>query len=78
MLDSDRHVLDKTSVTERFNIHLEYTLDDRSLDALTMPQALARLGLSLTSTTGPHEYIVIDHAERPAAGASRPSPAASR
>ena len=78
MLDSDRHVLDKTGVTDCFNIHLEYTLDDRSLDAPTMPQALARIGLSLTSTTGPHEYIVIDHAERPAGSTSRPSPVASR
>jgi len=77
-LDADRHVLDQTGTKDKFNIHLEYALDEKSLDAPTMAQALTRLGLSLTSTTGPHQYIVIDHAERPASGAPSPAEGAAR
>ncbi|HKW02591.1 MAG TPA: M56 family metallopeptidase [Vicinamibacterales bacterium] len=79
VLDTDRPVLDQTAVTGRFNIRLEYALDDSVLDAPTLPQALGKLGLRLTSTKGPHQYVVIDHAERPSfapasAGASEGKP----
>ena len=83
----DRHVLDKTGITDKFVIYLEYARDDqvpydflvlpRPTDPPTAPtitQALKALGLELQPTKGPKGYIVIDHAERPRidSGAAKP------
>ncbi len=76
----DRHVIDKTGVTDVFRIHLEYLPDEntpRFLNAnpaepaSTVPPgpsiftALEQMGLKLVPDKGPHGYIVIDHVERP-------------
>jgi len=74
----DRHVLDRTGVTDQFVIYLEYAPDDlvpydflilpRTTDPPTAPsitQVLKSLGLELQPTKGPKGYIVIDHVERP-------------
>jgi uncharacterized protein (TIGR03435 family) len=75
----DRHVLDKTGIEGRFNIHLEFLRDentDRHFDAPvegtdiapapSIFTAIEQLGLKLEQTRGPREYLVIDHVERPA------------
>jgi uncharacterized protein (TIGR03435 family) len=77
----DRHVIDKTGVTDVFRIHLEYLPDENtpqrflSADpaeaASNIPPgpsiftALEQMGLKLAPDKGPHGYIVIDRAERP-------------
>ena len=74
----DRHVLDRTGLTDKFVIYLEYAPDDlvpydflilpRTADPPTAPsitQVLKSLGLELQPTKGSKGYIVIDHAERP-------------
>lgn len=76
VLETDRQVLDQTGVTTRFNIHLEYALDDTlasapspdrtDSSAPSVYRALEeQLGLKLVSIKGPHEYFVVDHIERP-------------
>jgi uncharacterized protein (TIGR03435 family) len=76
----DRPVIDKTGLTARFDIHLEFSADQ------PMPQVLPsgddagaglaatasifaaiqeQLGLKLIPAKGPGEFLVIDHVERP-------------
>jgi len=69
----DRPVIDKTGLTGRFDIHLEYTRP-KSLDepdpsaAPTIFTALQQqLGLRLRADKGPVDVIVVDHAEKPSA-----------
>ncbi len=77
----DRHVLDKTGITDVFKIHLEYLPDENTPqrfrnDAPAEPAsaippgpsiftALEQMGLKLVPEKGPQGYIVIDHVERP-------------
>lgn len=74
----DRHVLDKTGIEGRFNIHLEYVRDENTSprfgDPVERPDiqpgpsiftAVEQLGLKLEPTKGPREYMVIDGIERP-------------
>lgn len=75
-----RTVIDKTGVTGKFDIHLEWTPDPSQLQFLP-PDApkpnfdpsgpsiftalQEQLGLKLESQKGPVEILIIDHAERP-------------
>lgn len=77
----DRHVIDKTGVTDVFRIHLEYLPDentpqrflnaDPAEPASSIPpdpsifSALEQMGLKLVPDKGPHGYIAIDRVERP-------------
>ena len=72
-------VIDKTGITGKFDIDLEWRLDDaarqRMLDSgFPMPESSApdlfkaveeQLGMKLEKTKGPVEFHVIDHIERP-------------
>jgi len=82
----DRFVMDRTGVSGRFNIALEFALDEsiksgvfgggRAVDpppagvnkAPSIFQAVQeQLGLKLEKSRGPHEFLLIDHVERPSA-----------
>jgi bla regulator protein blaR1 len=66
VLETDRQVLDQTGVSGRFNIHLEYDLDPMTTTGATVFTAVEeQLGLKLAQTRGAHEYLVVDHIERP-------------
>jgi len=79
LLASGRPVNDKTGLTGRFNVHLEYAppedarVNGQRIDAadVTAPSIFTaiqeQLGLRLESSKGPGEYLVIDHVERPTA-----------
>ena len=77
-----RPVIDKTGLTGRFDIHLEFARDESAPKLLAFPNEPAsppsdpgkptiftaiqeQLGLKLTPSTGPVEFLVIDHIERP-------------
>jgi uncharacterized protein (TIGR03435 family) len=67
----ERTVVDKTGLTGRFDIYLEYTpessatppADDAAPSIFTAVQE--QLGLKLESGKGPVDLLVIDHVERP-------------
>jgi uncharacterized protein (TIGR03435 family) len=61
----ERTVIDKTGLTGRFDVHLEYRpeLDGEGPSIFTAVQE--QLGLKLESGKGPVETLVIDHVERP-------------
>ena len=75
-----RPVMDNTELTGRFDFHLEYAIDQatagfqagaaQNADADSRPTIFTAvqeyLGLQLKSDKGPREYLVIDHAEKPA------------
>ena len=69
----DRSVIDKTGVTGKFDIHVEWTPDeapagvDRSdSNSVSLFTVLAeQLGLKIESARGPVDVLVIDHVERP-------------
>jgi uncharacterized protein (TIGR03435 family) len=76
----DRPVIDKTGITDLFEIHLKFSADDspaprRSIgdlgaaiapDAPNIFQAVQeQLGLRLVPAKGPVDVLVIDHIERP-------------
>jgi bla regulator protein BlaR1 len=82
----DRFVMDQTGISGRFNIALQFALDDsikpgvfgggRAIDpppagvekAPSIFVALQeQLGLKLDKTRGRHEFLLIDHVERPSA-----------
>ena len=76
----DRPVIDKTGLTGKFDIHLEFSGDDTP-PALRRPEAPSaasdtsgptifaaiqeQLGLKLVPAKGPVESLVIDHVEKP-------------
>ena len=67
----DGPVIDRTGLTGRFDLRLEYsagadTVAAGSADGLDSVFSVLqdRLGLKLTPSTGPREFIVIDHVER--------------
>jgi uncharacterized protein (TIGR03435 family) len=75
---TDRPVIDKTGLTGKFDVVLEYAPDltipetytasppDTSSDVPTLITALEeQLGLKLVSDRGPRDFIVIDHIEKP-------------
>jgi bla regulator protein BlaR1 len=79
----DRPVIDKTGITGKYDIHLEFAPDAATprflpggelgipagavADTGVAPisTAIQQLGLKLEPTTGPREFLVIDHVERP-------------
>jgi uncharacterized protein (TIGR03435 family) len=79
--DLGRTVIDKTGLTGRFDIHLEWTPDQSQTWILpfappppgggSAPSIYTvieeQLGLKLESQKGPVEVLVIDHAEQPSA-----------
>jgi uncharacterized protein (TIGR03435 family) len=69
--DLDGPIVDRTGLSAYFDIHLEYGASNPlpGDDAETLP-VIARaleeqLGLRLERTTGPDEFLVIEHVERP-------------
>lgn len=65
-----RPVIDKTGLTEKFDVHIEYALDGAGPsddpDALpSVSTALQSLGFKLEPAKGPRDFLVIDHVERP-------------
>lgn len=73
-----RPVVDNTGLTGRFDFHLEYKIDQATAGFQSAADSNAddtrptiftalqeQLGLQLKSDTGPREYLVIDHAEKP-------------
>ena len=76
---TDRAVIDKTSLPARYDLNLQFLPDFArkagpdgdgptvSPDCADLPTALVKqLGLKLESAKGPVEYLVVDHAEKPA------------
>jgi uncharacterized protein (TIGR03435 family) len=74
----DRHVLDKTELTGRYDFDLEWTPDDTQFGGLLPPAPATdnpkpdlfaamqqQLGLRLQTSKGLVDVIVIDRAERP-------------
>jgi uncharacterized protein (TIGR03435 family) len=77
----DRPIVDKTGVTDSFDIHVQFNLDQAlaglATDANHPPFAAEpagpsiftalqeQLGLKLEVAKGPVEVIVIDHVEKP-------------
>ncbi len=65
-LATDRVVVDRTGLTGRFDIELEWSPDQTATDQPSIFTAVQeQLGLKLESTRGPVEVLVIDHVERP-------------
>ena len=77
----DRHVIDRTGLTDKFVIRLEFSSDEntprlvqRDIDYPPDPgprgpgilTALDQLGLKVEAVKAPRGYLVIDHVERPA------------
>jgi uncharacterized protein (TIGR03435 family) len=67
-----RPVIDKTGVSGLFDLHLEFTPDDKDssgTDGAAAPSIFTalqeQLGLRLEPARGPVELFVIDHVERP-------------
>ncbi len=62
-------VIDKTGISGKFDIHLMFAGNQPTgaLGALyrPLPEAIQELGLSLERTTGPREFLVVDHVEKP-------------
>ncbi len=69
----DRQVVDKTGLTGRFDIHIDFTrLENDATDAngdhpSIFTAVQQQLGLKLETGRGPNEFLVIDHVERPSA-----------
>jgi uncharacterized protein (TIGR03435 family) len=75
----DRPVVDKTGISGRYDVALNWTVDDfqasrlngfpTPLDRTEVPDLFTaiqeQLGLRLESTKGSVEVIVIDHVEKP-------------
>jgi uncharacterized protein (TIGR03435 family) len=65
-----RVVIDKTGLTGRFDLHLQFSRDDAAADDANRAQSIftaveAQLGLKLQPAKGPGEYVVIDRVEHP-------------
>ena len=68
----DRPIINKTGIAGRFDLHLEFAIDDVRAAASLDPAypsiftaVQQQLGLKLEPTRGPAEFLVIDHIERP-------------
>ena len=67
-LGVDRYVIDQTGINDTFNFTLKASLDDPGFppsDPEWIWHELEKMGLKLTRTKAPEEYLQIDHAERP-------------
>jgi uncharacterized protein (TIGR03435 family) len=67
--ETGRNVVDKTGITGRYNLKLQWTPDDAAADSgPSLFTALEeQLGLKLEPAKGPVQVLVIDHAEMPSA-----------
>src|SRR5581483_10862649 len=64
---ADRPVIDKTGLAGFFDFVLEWTPDRSDGAGLSIYSAIEQqLGLKLQSNKSPMEFLVIDHAEKPA------------
>jgi uncharacterized protein (TIGR03435 family) len=67
----DRRVIDKTGIAGKFNFHIEFAPDEATAEPAepagpSIFTALQQqLGLKLERATGPVEFLVIEHVERP-------------
>lgn len=77
----DRHVINRIDVADKFNIRLEFAADEHvpgpdkrfgppasfpDVDGPNIFKALEQqIGVTLTTTKGPHGFLVIDHVEKP-------------
>ncbi len=60
-----RPVIDKTGVATRFAVNLEYRIDESDTSHPTLMGALQeKMGLTLRTSKGPVEILVIDHIEK--------------
>ena len=65
-LATDRVVIDRTGLTGKFDIELEWSPDQTVTDKPSIFTAVQeQLGLKLEATRGPVDVLVIDHIERP-------------
>jgi uncharacterized protein (TIGR03435 family) len=63
---SERVVVDKTGLTGRFDVQLQFAPDQTATDQPSLFAAVQeQLGLKLEATRGPVSVLVIDHVERP-------------
>ena len=63
-----RDVVDKTGITGRYNLKLQWTPDDAADSGPSLFTALEeQLGLKLEPAKGPVQVLIIDHAEMPSA-----------
>jgi uncharacterized protein (TIGR03435 family) len=64
----NRPILDKTGFNGEFDLNLNFARDGATPEGYTgiFAALQEQLGLQLTSSAGPVEVLVIDHAERPA------------
>jgi uncharacterized protein (TIGR03435 family) len=66
---TDRPVIDKTGLTDFYDLVLDWTPDDVKSDDLSAPSLFTavqeQLGLKLEAQTAPREVLVIDHVEKP-------------
>jgi len=69
VLRLDRPVIDRTGITDRFNIHFEYVPDEAPADADAGPNVFRaleqQLGLKLEPIKASHGIIVVDKVVRP-------------
>ena len=64
----DRALLDRTEIAGEFDVDLQWTLDESPDPGSSIFTALQeQLGLTLKSTKGPVEVLVIDSVDRPSA-----------
>jgi uncharacterized protein (TIGR03435 family) len=75
----DRPVIDKTAISGKYRVYLEFAVDQATPGALEFPTPPSddapaasiftvvqqQLGLKLEPSKGPREFLVIDHIERP-------------
>lgn len=66
-----RTVVDKTALTDRYDLHLRWAADTAgAADSDTLPSIFTalreQLGLKLQASKGPVKTLVVDHVERPA------------
>jgi uncharacterized protein (TIGR03435 family) len=67
---TDRPVLDKTGLTGEYDLVLDWTPDDVTSDEQSAPSLFTavqeQLGLRLEAQTAPREFLIVDHAQKPA------------
>ena len=68
-LGVDHYVIDETGINDRFNFTLKVSLEDDPTfpprDPGWIRREVDKMGLKLTRTKAPAEYLQIDHAEKP-------------
>jgi uncharacterized protein (TIGR03435 family) len=84
LLHLDRPVVNKTGLAGLFSLRLTHTFDRSDPDdgppvgnaRVAAVELKAQLGLELKSSTGPRDFLVIDHVERPTPDLPAPAPPA--